>query len=303
MSALHSIPVPWIVLAAIVVYLFGASYVYAPLKIRRQQTKDVETNYEPVELTALPPEVTQAFYDGSRGLVSCGFHAIGHVKHHVGNTGQDGYVSIWINPSTSDTAQIIGVCTPSPAVHLRVVTLVTLRTEFNDETAIVTTNSSSLSAFPRDPRISSVRCPGIRDYVLLYRLHRARIDRDRAGRTATLIRFKDAVSRMQLEHRETYERLIRAGYYSLVSRDTGFEPVLAGRDREDIGERSQAAQKYVPTIKGAYLMTYRLLPPFKQIQRRNRERLAERTLRELGFGGMNEFRQAQSPAALAPITF
>ncbi|HSZ55572.1 MAG TPA: hypothetical protein VK797_07935 [Tepidisphaeraceae bacterium] len=281
MPAIYGISSGWIVLALLGLYLFGALYVYAPLKIRRQQTKDLNVDFTPIELPALPPDVSQAFYEGSRGLVTCGFHAIGHLTHHVGNTRQNAYVSIWINPSVCDAAQIIGVCTPSPVAHLRVVTLVTFRTEFKDGTAIVTTSSPSASSFPRDPRVSSIRCPGIRDFALLYRFHRARVDRDRAGRTPTLDRVQDPLSRMELEHRETYERLVRAGYYWL----------------------DPTGQKYVPTIMGAYLMTYRLLPPFKQIQKLNRDRLAERTLRELGFGGMEAFRRAQSPAALADITF
>ena len=82
---------------------------------------------------------------------------------------------------------------------------------------------------------------------------------------------------MQNEWTETYQRLIRAGYYSL----------------------DETRQRYVPTLKGAFFMTYRLLPPFKQIQKFRRDRLAERTLRELGFGGMEAFRDAQSRPPVA----
>lgn len=277
MAALDGLFAGVIILLIIGAYLIGAMYIYAPFKIRRQQAKDVRVHYVPIELPDLAPEVAQAFVDASRGLVACGFQALGHLTHYTHKTAQESYVSIWVNPSGVDHAQIIGVCTPSELQGLRVVTLVTFRTEFSDGTSIVTTSSSSAGVFPRDPKVSPVRCPGIRDFALLYRFHRARVDRDRGRRTATLDHVKDARTRMENEWTETFQRLIGAGYYSL----------------------DQTRQKYVPTLKGAFLMTYRLLPPFKQIQRFQRDRLTERTLRELGFGGMNAFRNAQSFPALA----
>lgn len=272
MPVLNGLTVGVIVLLVIGAYLIGAMYIYAPFKIRRQQIKDVKVDYVPIELPELAPEVAQAFVAATRGLVACGFQALGHLTHYTHKTAQESYVSIWVNPSGVDHAQIIGVCTPSELQGLRVVTLVTFRTEFTDGTSIVTTSSSSAGVFPRDPKVSAVRCPGIRDFALLYRFHRARVDRDRARRTATLDRVKDARTRMENEWTETYQRLVGAGYYTL----------------------DPSRQQYVPTLKGAFLMTYRLLPPFKQIQKFQRDRLAERALRELGFGGMDAFRNAQT---------
>jgi len=277
MAAFHFHPFGWIILLAIVAYLIGALYIYAPFKVRRRQTKDVKVTYTPVELPEVPPEVVQAFCNASRGLVACGFHALGHVTRHTGNAAQNSFVSIWLNPSSFDEAQIIGIRTPSQLKTIRVVTLVTFRTEFSDGTSIRTSNTSSPGVYPRDPEVSTVRCPGVWDLALLYRFHRARVERDGAGRTATLDQLKDARTRMENEWAQTYQRLVEAGYFSL----------------------DQTRQKYIPTMKGAILMTYRLLPPFKQIQKFRRDRLAERNLRELGFGGMEEFRKAQSPHDVA----
>jgi hypothetical protein len=280
MSVFHGLSSGWIILLLIAAYLIGAMYIYAPFKIRRQQSKDIEVDYRPIELPELPPEVAQAFYEASRGLVACGFHALGHLTHYSHNTAQNSYVSIWVNPPAHDEAQIIGVCTPSQVQGVRVVTLVTFRSEFSDGTSIVTSNTSSAGVFPRDPKVSAIRCPGIRDFALLYRFHRARVDRDRSGRTATLDHVMDARSRMENEWTQTYERLIRAGYYSL----------------------DESHQQYVPTLKGAFFMTYRLLPPFKQIQKFRRNQLAERALHQLGFGGMEAFRNSQSPRMVAGAT-
>ena len=48
----------------------------------------------------------------------------------------------------------------------------------------------------------------------------------------------------------------------------------------------EEGQRYIATHWGAFMMTYRLLPPFKQIQSIRKNRLAEKTSRELGFGGL-----------------
>jgi hypothetical protein len=81
---------------------------------------------------------------------------------------------------------------------------------------------------------------------------------------------------MRIEHADTFESLARVGYYALNAADQCFEA----------------------TLKGAYMMTYRMLPPFKQIQKLRRDRLADRTLRALGFGGLAAFAGAQRPTSL-----
>jgi hypothetical protein len=257
----------WVLPAALVAYLFFALYGYAPFKIRRSQKKGVSVEFVPIDLAALPPNVLQAFQDATPALDSCGFRVLGTLSKHPADNRQQAFVSIWTSQSTGDSAQIIGISTLSAASGLKTVTLVTFRAEYSDGTSIVTTNSPSSSCFPADDRVNSVRCPGIWDVSLLYRFHRARVERHRAGRTAILERIKDPYVRMQLEHTETYERLVRAGYYVL-------DPMR---------------EYYVPTLKGAFLMTYRLLPPFKQIQKTRKDRRADRALRESGFGGMTAF--------------
>jgi len=281
MPHLDVLPLQWLLPIALVGYVLIALYVYAPLKVRRNQTKGIDVDFSPTELSEIPLEVSQAFYAGSSGPASNGFETLGALRHDIANTRQNSFVSIWTSRQSNDSAQIIGICTPSPTQGLKAVTLVTFRTEFRDGTSIVTSNSTSASCFPADRRVSSIRCPGVWDVGLLYRFHRARVERDRDGRTATLDRVKDPLTRMRLEHSETYERLIRAGYYEI----------------------DQARQLYVPTLKGAFLMTWQLLPPFKQIQKLRKDQLAERTLRELGFGGMEAFRRSQSlvpPACKIP---
>jgi hypothetical protein len=261
--------------AAFGVYLLLAMYVYAPLKVKQKEVKPLDVCFDPVQIDDLPNDVVEAFYKGSQGLAACGFRSLGTVRRYSPEYDSDSFVSVWVNASAKDAAQVIGVRTPSPLGGHKVATLVTFGTEFTDETQILTSNTKSAGVFPKHPLASPIRCPGVLDYPLLYRFHRARVQRDARGRTPTLERVTDPAEVMRREHAETFDFLTRAGYFVL----------------------NQADQCYEATLKGAYLMTYRLLPPFKQIQKLRRDRLADRTLRELGFGGLKAFTASQRPAA------
>jgi hypothetical protein len=274
----HAIFSVWFLPIAFVAYLIVALYIVAPLRVIRKQAMDIQAGFEPIELPELPTDVCNAFYTASQWLAACGFTALGHLRKHRTASGQDSFVSVWVNHSSADSAQIIGIRTPWPTGGVRITTVLAFRTEFSDGTSIFTTNSKSGSVFPPDPRVNGIRCPGIPEVAKLYRVHRALVEQDRAGRTSTLDRVKDPLSRMNDEHRNTHERLIRAGYYRI----------------------DEASQRYVPTMKGAYLMTYRLLPPFKQIIRRRKNRKTARTLERLGFGRGGGDINLQS-AQLAPL--
>jgi len=254
-------------------WMFAAIYLYAPLKVRRRQTISTSIEYTPVEVPDLPTPVAGVFYQASPALAGCGFRSLGTVSQGKPNSHQRAYVSLWSDGKT-DSAQVIGITTPHPAGGVKTVTVVTFRTEFTDGTSIVTSNSPNVSCFPNDPTVDSVRCPDITDVMLLHRFHTARVLHDAGPRVPTLEHVTDPSTRLKYEHEQTYQRLIRVGYFKL----------------------NEKKQQYVPTYKGCYLTTYRLLPPWKQLLARDRNAKQDRTLRALGFGGSAEFRKMQSAA-------
>jgi hypothetical protein len=253
----------------------GGLYVYAPLKVRRSQIVETEVKFHPIELGNLPPQLAQAICDATPQLASHEFQPIGHVMREKTSLGQLGFVSVWTNLIFRDVAQVIGVLSPGQGAlkgALKAVTITVFRTEFTNGSVLVTSNWPKASAHPTDPDEDGVRCPGVLDMELLYRFHRARVEERRGNRTPSLEMVANAVERLQYEHRRTYRRLVAAKYYELDS----------------------AGKRYVPTLRGAFLMTYRLLPPFKQIQLFMRRRKADRELRRLGFGGLGQFTALQS---------
>jgi hypothetical protein len=251
----------------LIAYLFVGLYVVAPLIIRAKKRIELEPEYITTDTSLLPSRVSAAFDHAASAISSNGFCHIGTVKHFVVNTGQDSYVSAWVNRDYSDSVQIIGVCTPSPLRGLTVVTLTAFRTDFADGTSIVTSNSGSASVFPADPRESPVRCPNARNISMLYQFHRARVAKEGKYRSPTLKRMRDISERLRNEHHDTYRRLVEDGYHVL----------------------SVDKKSYAYTYKGAFTMTYRLLPPLRQMRKWKRDRTADKALRELGFGSLAEF--------------
>lgn len=265
--------VPIAVVAFLVVFPTLMRYLVAPFKVKRRQTREDEPRYEPVELTQLPPDVAWTFHQAAADLSVLGFRATAHLTQNLARTSQSSVASVWVNEAAGDIAQVLAVRTASPTGGVKLVTLVTFRSEFTDGTSIVTSNTASPGVFPPDPRTDSTTCPGIHDLPLLYRFHRARVARDAAGRTADARAALDGAAYMRAEHVRTFRRLVEAGYYT----------------------HNPETRRYEPTLKGAFGMTYRLLWPWKQINLSRRHRKADRLLRELGFGGIDLFRANQRP--------
>jgi len=276
MGAIH---VNWpdvVGLAVIAGVSFFLRYIYAPLKIRGTQTREREPRYASVELTQLSPEVSWKFTQAASQLVALSFTAV-HATRQDPKRRQNSAVSLWVNRSARDSAQVIAVTTATHTGGERRAMLVTFRTEFGDRSTIVTTNAHSPRVFPPNPTVDTVICSDLYDVTLLYQLHCARVARDAAGRTATVESLRDGIAYLCNEHTETFQRLIKAGYY--------VEDARAGR--------------YLATYRGAFLMTYRYLWPWKQINLILRQRKAERLLQELGFGGLEAMLVRQRSAALA----
>ena len=268
-----------ILLAALVLYLPVKLYLVAPLKIRARQVRPRVPDYERSDASRLPRELAATFRVAGEQLQKLGFTLVGYVGHRLAATKASGNIAVWANPAARDSAQVITVQIPNPLRPgtMRTSALVTYRTDFTDGQIIATTNTRSPGVFPADPNADSIVCAGIDDLELLYRVHRARVERWGGRRTASLHRVGDAIACLADEHKTLFERLTRAGYYEL----------------------DPTGQTYHMTIKGSFATTWRLLPPWRQVRMALRRRKANQILRELGFGGLDELSRQQRYVPLA----
>jgi hypothetical protein len=137
-------------------------------------------------------------------------------------------------------------------------------TRLRDGTGVLTNNTEVLGAFPSRPHLTTGRFPMVQETGKLYRLHRALVDRN--GSSA------GAVLRLDAE--------FHGDAVAYVSR------ILVEQLEEQIGTgymyRAAGGKWYWPTWKGALLMTWGQLWPFKPIRIHLRTHRARQLMAELG---------------------
>ena len=134
---------------------------------------------------------------------------------------------------------------------------------FRYGTSLRTESSSVLPIFPELEGQIWTQFPMVRDADRLYRLHQA-LARNHGSVSDKSLRFVeehggDAVAAHKRAALEVYEAWVRAGYAYL----------------------SPTGNVFLHTWKGAFLLMWGELPPFKQIRRWRRDRKARRLLAEL----------------------
>ena len=179
------------------------------------------------------------------------------------------------HPVTLATATSIAIHSPTPSGGIRQTYSNWFSNLYADDKRISTGSTANSGVFPRNPDDDSLNFAGLRDLAILHEIHQARVAAA-CRKEMAVAADADVCEFQQREWVRTYERLIRLGYY---------------RTEDDM---------YVPTLKGAFMMTYRLLPPFKQIRRRQRTHLLNRTLKQLNLGTPSEILSRQRFTA-API--
>jgi len=149
-------------------------------------------------------------------------------------------------------------------------------TSYEDSTMVDTRNNGIVGAYPTPPQKTETMAPWFSEPAELYEAHR-KVCQLVAGRKRKQCRLHsdfhgDAVAELAAECRETYERAEEAGYLHYIgdARDK--------RPDDDGSATGKQARVLKPTVKGAYLMAWKFMWPFKRIVagwhlKRSRQRL------------------------------
>jgi hypothetical protein len=129
-----------------------------------------------------------------------------------------------------------------------------------------THNASVPSSFPPAPKTLTVRVPWIVDVKQVFKIHEA-VSAAKGGTGRKVLRLDDKfggdeVTYVQDCMHEELEHASENGYW----------------------QRSASNTHYVPTIRGAYFMTWKQLAPIKQVRAYFARLRTQRMLRELGVG-------------------
>jgi hypothetical protein len=240
--------------AGVVGFFYGA----APLLILASQTLAAEVALTPTRVEDLPAGARESLRQLLEAFWAQGFEVVSNCRVPDAVPGVLGVQVLLVQPESRDIGY--GIFSSTMAGALRA-WMVTIRTRFADGTQIITSSSTQAGVFPANPAADVIHANWIKDPARLYRIHRARlVTSGRAGEPRMLPAPERAVEYQQDEWREEIERLIRTGYY---------RPPGGGG-------------KCGMTLKGAYVMTWRLLWPVKQLRQLRRRVRAWRVIRRLG---------------------
>lgn len=252
-------------LAGVFVFLWAVlMYVGAPVLIHQtlKQSARPELYPFPPDDPSLPDAEARDFQAVIDELGPEGFEPVTGLTLPSQTPNVKAVLLLLANRQTKDAAMASAMYAITPAGMRRSVFYVAFATRFRDGSVVQTNNSGVPGSFPPRPGHTVGRLPSVQDAARLYRLHRALVARSGSGRKVFRLdeEFRgDAAAYAAATMVEELEDAARAGYMAL----------------------SPDGETYRPTLKGAFLMTWKQLWPTKGILRAARDRTARRLIAEL----------------------
>lgn len=247
-------------------------YVVGPFLVRRNVTHKLDPDLVPFppDLPSLPDDVAATFGAATRQLGGVGFEVLSGFGLPRQMPNVKAVVLLLANRATKDMAMATAIYGEAADGTRMQAHYVEIAACFRDDTVVQTNNCDQLSAFRTRPPLYATQFPGVKDAARLFRLH-----------TALCRKYAQAAPKsMPLD--EEFGGDARA-YLAAALREELDLQVPAGYMCRD-----EAAGIYYPTIKGAFLMTWGELFPFKQVRLLRRARKAKELLAELEAEGASE---------------
>jgi hypothetical protein len=219
--------------------LVAFMYLGAPLIIlatQRQAVNPQLTCYGPVlddpRFSYLPQTAQQ--------IQQLGFELIGYFGLVGQTTNVNTFLAYLVHRRHGDAAIVAGVYSKQGLM----VRMVEFATRFVDQSALTTGNSRIQGVYFRPPQKPVYHFPWIQDPARLYQLHQQLIMRDKPGLAKDFVPAGAEVERIC----------------------DGMRREMADQIAPGILRRDSTGNWYRPTLKGAYFMCWKMLPPFKQIR-------------------------------------
>jgi hypothetical protein len=246
-------------------------YLGIPLVIRSKIRMDAHPEYLKIDLNdpILPQQVGDYFREAASELEPSGFEVVQAVSMPNPASGVTAFYLLLSHRPNKDYALVTVMYARAAAmgaedseVARASVASSEFFSRFQDGSQLCTTNGSYVPPFSPGPSTSVERFPMVEDPGKLYRLHQMLLQRHE-GVSPKFLRVDefqgDVGAYLSQVNREQLNEQITAGYFYL----------------------SEEEQVYRPTLKGAYLMTWRQFEPFKKLAQTRIRNRAARLLREL----------------------
>jgi hypothetical protein len=229
------------------------------LRVRFTTSTSADPRYELSEDADLRPDVKQIISE----LSDLGFLFRG-CWQAPRNSLATGQVMLMESPETTDLAKVA----VAKAGTMRTVFLL-FQTRFNDGTQVITANNQVTAGSPPLPESTTLWLPEVRDAKQLYHVHKQASEKIGLGKKRLCL-GEDPAEFLIAERMRLFQHFVEAGYRYL----------------ED------ASGVYRYTWKGAFHVTFRLVPPIRPLYRALKHRRTQRLLSEFGIHVEHQGRRA-----------
>jgi len=243
-----------------VVVVLLAPYWLGPVAIRLATRHPAHPSFEPYDPSRhRVPDWAVAFTDEtSAALGRAGFTANARFVEATWARHVTSFVTVLTNAASRDVAMLAALYTSQGGTARRV-SYTEFIAKFVDGRQLLTNNSATPSVFPPVPTKMLTRLPQVKEPVRLHRIHELLAGRANAAKEP-LPADANLAGRLSEAMTRSMEEQLGTGYMYF---DT-------------------AESVYRPTWKGAVLMSWKLLPPWRQIRQTRMGLEATRLLGELG---------------------
>ncbi|MEA2734616.1 MAG: hypothetical protein QOE14_1067 [Humisphaera sp.] len=229
------------------------TYVGMPLLIKNTLRIRARPAMSPATPTHFDESVQQFFAASAAKLATLRFEQAAVFTIEQATPGVTSHVALWLNRGAGQAAAVNVMISRGGDKPNRVKRYVEFLTRVQEGVSVTTNNSSNLGAFKKTRGCDSLSAQHLHDLTHLYRLHLWREEKF-AGKSAPrcLPAPGSEVSWFADLFEESIKRQLDTGYLQYTGGDV-----------------------YVPTLPGAYFMTWAELPPMKPLRRSAEDRRAE----------------------------
>lgn len=246
-------------LGLVTVVFFVVPFLGLPLLIFFTNKAKAQFNTQPVDLEQVLHTAQDWMRTQERAVNRLGFRTDAILRNTDTYPNVASFMILLSRRDTSERAMIAATYSIDSTGYTLGSRSVEFLTRFDDESEVNTNNVATPAVFAPDPMHPTYRLPQVDDPAVLYHVHQYVVSKHAVGKSRWLPPAGGEVAALQKAVRESYQRQIRHG-----------------RLRYD-----PTADIFRPTLAGAFLMTWPMLPPIKQIQLFLRRLQASTLLREV----------------------
>lgn len=248
----------WWEWARIVLILFAAIYVIGPIVIRFVQRMSADPDFQVIALQSIPQSALVYFSETYHQLAPAGFTVAAYLTQSNYIRGMVMHIMLVENSSGQDTGIAVVSTMKAGKAPEQKVSWTEFSSGFSDGSSLTINNSVKLGVFSIPPEKTIMQFPELRDASRLYMAFCRLIERQGKWGRISLI-GKEPVSLMKSFMIKEMDSQVAAGYLQLTAK----------RDA------------YIPTWKGAILMTWKLTWPISLIRKMIQKSENKKILREL----------------------